>query len=88
MQSYLLTTLDGGTRVVTEPLPAVRSVAIGLWIGLLTLPLHVRPVKLGRDMVRFENQLGRFFWIEGKQPLVEAGLRRQHLLVTEERVEE
>ena len=33
MQSYLLTTLDGGTRVVTEPLPAVRSVAIGLWIG-------------------------------------------------------
>jgi len=33
VQSYLLTTLDGGTRVVTEPLPAVRSVAIGLWIG-------------------------------------------------------
>ena len=33
MQNYLLTTLDGGTRVVTEPLPSVRSVAIGLWIG-------------------------------------------------------
>jgi predicted Zn-dependent peptidase len=33
VQSYLLTTLDGGTRVVTEPLPAVRSAAIGLWIG-------------------------------------------------------
>ncbi len=33
MQNYLLTTLDGGTRVVTEPLPTVRSVAIGLWIG-------------------------------------------------------
>jgi predicted Zn-dependent peptidase len=33
VQNYLLTTLDGGTRVVTEPLPAVRSVAIGLWIG-------------------------------------------------------
>ena len=33
MQNYLLTTLDGGTRVVTEPLPAVRSAAIGLWIG-------------------------------------------------------
>jgi predicted Zn-dependent peptidase len=33
VQSYLLTTLDGGTRVVTEPVPAVRSVAIGLWIG-------------------------------------------------------
>ncbi len=28
-----MTTLDGGTRVVTEPLPSVRSVAIGLWIG-------------------------------------------------------
>ena len=33
MQSYLLTALDGGTRVVTEPLPAIRSVALGLWIG-------------------------------------------------------
>ena len=33
MQNYLLTTLDGGTRVVTEPLPAVRSASIGLWIG-------------------------------------------------------
>jgi predicted Zn-dependent peptidase len=33
MQNYLLTTLDGGTRVVTEPLRSVRSVAIGFWIG-------------------------------------------------------
>jgi predicted Zn-dependent peptidase len=33
VQNYLLTTLDGGTRVVTEPLPAVRSAAVGLWIG-------------------------------------------------------
>jgi predicted Zn-dependent peptidase len=33
VQNYLLTTLDGGTRVVTEPLPTVRSAAIGLWIG-------------------------------------------------------
>jgi predicted Zn-dependent peptidase len=33
MQKYLLTTLDGGTRVVSEPLRSVRSVAIGLWIG-------------------------------------------------------
>ena len=33
MESYLLTTLDGGGRVITEPLPSVRSVAIGLWIG-------------------------------------------------------
>ena len=33
VQNYLLTTLDSGTRVVTEPLPAVRSAAIGLWIG-------------------------------------------------------
>jgi predicted Zn-dependent peptidase len=33
VQSYLLTTLDNGGRVVTEPLPSVRSAAIGLWIG-------------------------------------------------------
>jgi len=33
VQNYLLTTLDGGTRVVTEPLPSVRSVAVGFWIG-------------------------------------------------------
>ena len=33
MQSYVLTALDAGPRVVTEPLPAVRSVAIGFWIG-------------------------------------------------------
>ena len=33
MQTYSLTTLDGGMRVVTEPLPSVRSVAVGLWIG-------------------------------------------------------
>ncbi|HXV56658.1 MAG TPA: pitrilysin family protein [Gaiellaceae bacterium] len=33
MQNYHLTALDGGTRVVTEPLPSVRSAAIGLWIG-------------------------------------------------------
>jgi predicted Zn-dependent peptidase len=33
VESYLLTTLDGGGRVITEPLPSVRSAAIGLWIG-------------------------------------------------------
>jgi predicted Zn-dependent peptidase len=33
MQDYLLTTLDGGARVITEPLPSVRSAAIGFWIG-------------------------------------------------------
>jgi predicted Zn-dependent peptidase len=33
VQNYLLTTLDRGTRVVTEPLGSVRSAAIGLWIG-------------------------------------------------------
>jgi predicted Zn-dependent peptidase len=33
VESYFLTTLDGGGRVVTEPLPSVRSAAIGLWIG-------------------------------------------------------
>ena len=33
VESYLLTTLDGGARVVTEPLPSVRSGALGIWIG-------------------------------------------------------
>jgi predicted Zn-dependent peptidase len=33
VQNYRLTTLDGGTRVVTEPLETVRSAAIGFWIG-------------------------------------------------------
>jgi predicted Zn-dependent peptidase len=33
VQNYLLTTLDSGARVITEPLPSVRSVAIGFWIG-------------------------------------------------------
>jgi predicted Zn-dependent peptidase len=33
VQNYLLTTLDGGARVVTEPLETVRSVSIGVWIG-------------------------------------------------------
>ena len=32
MQNYHLTTLDAGTRVITEPLETVRSVAIGFWI--------------------------------------------------------
>jgi predicted Zn-dependent peptidase len=33
VQNYLLTTLGSGARVISEPLPTVRSVAIGLWIG-------------------------------------------------------
>jgi predicted Zn-dependent peptidase len=33
VQNYLLTQLDGGTRVISEPLPSIRSAAIGLWIG-------------------------------------------------------
>jgi predicted Zn-dependent peptidase len=33
VQNYLLTTLDNGARVITEPLPTVRSAAIGVWIG-------------------------------------------------------
>jgi predicted Zn-dependent peptidase len=32
-QQHRLTTLDSGARVVTEAMPAVRSVALGLWIG-------------------------------------------------------
>jgi predicted Zn-dependent peptidase len=33
VQNYLLTTLDSGARVITEPLEGVRSAAIGVWIG-------------------------------------------------------
>jgi predicted Zn-dependent peptidase len=33
VQSYTLTTLDDGGRVITERLPSVRSVAIGIWIN-------------------------------------------------------
>ncbi len=33
VENYLVTTLDGGGRVASEPLPSVRSAAIGLWIG-------------------------------------------------------
>jgi predicted Zn-dependent peptidase len=33
VQNYQLTTLASGTRVITESLPTVRSVAIGFWIG-------------------------------------------------------
>jgi len=33
VQNYHLTTLDSGERVITEPLPSVRSVSIGFWIG-------------------------------------------------------
>jgi predicted Zn-dependent peptidase len=33
VQNYLLTQLDSGTRVISEPLQGVRSAAIGLWIG-------------------------------------------------------
>ncbi len=32
-ETYRITTLDSGVRVVTEQMPAVRSVALGLWIG-------------------------------------------------------
>jgi predicted Zn-dependent peptidase len=33
MTDYLITELGGGVRVVTEKVPAVRSVALGFWIG-------------------------------------------------------
>jgi predicted Zn-dependent peptidase len=32
-QTHRITTLDCGVRVVTESMPSVRSVALGLWIG-------------------------------------------------------
>lgn len=33
MQEYLVSTFDRGTRIITEPLQGVRSVALGFWIG-------------------------------------------------------
>ncbi|HEX2701858.1 MAG TPA: pitrilysin family protein, partial [Solirubrobacteraceae bacterium] len=33
MTDYLITELGGGVRVVSEKVPAVRSVALGFWIG-------------------------------------------------------
>jgi predicted Zn-dependent peptidase len=30
---HRITTLDSGVRVVSEPMPAVRSVALGFWVG-------------------------------------------------------
>ena len=32
-QEHQLTTLDSGVRIVTEAMPSVRSVSLGLWIG-------------------------------------------------------
>src|SRR5262249_40368147 len=32
-EHHRITTLDSGVRVVSEPLPVVRSVALGFWIG-------------------------------------------------------
>jgi predicted Zn-dependent peptidase len=32
-QEHRLTTLDSGVRIVTEAMPSVRSVSLGLWIG-------------------------------------------------------
>jgi predicted Zn-dependent peptidase len=32
-QEHKLTTLDSGVRVITEAMPAVRSVSLGFWIG-------------------------------------------------------
>lgn len=33
MRDHRITTLDSGVRIVTEAMPSVRSVALGLWIG-------------------------------------------------------
>jgi predicted Zn-dependent peptidase len=32
-ESHRLTTLESGVRIVTEAMPSVRSVSLGLWIG-------------------------------------------------------
>ncbi len=34
MTEPLLTTTSGGLRVISEPLPGVRSVALGIWVGV------------------------------------------------------
>jgi len=34
VQTYEISELDSGERVITEPVPSVRSVAIGYWIGV------------------------------------------------------
>jgi predicted Zn-dependent peptidase len=34
LQDHKLTTLESGVRVVTEAMPAVRSVSVGFWIGV------------------------------------------------------
>lgn len=34
MTEHTLTTTDGGLRVISEPLPGVRSVALGIWVGV------------------------------------------------------
>jgi predicted Zn-dependent peptidase len=34
MTQHRLTTTDGGLRVISEPLPGVRSVALGIWVGV------------------------------------------------------
>ncbi len=34
LDEHRITTLNSGVRVVTEPVPAVRSVALGAWIGI------------------------------------------------------
>ena len=34
MTDLQLTTTDGGLRVISEPLAGVRSVALGIWVGV------------------------------------------------------
>ena len=34
MTEHTLTTTDRGLRVISEPLPGVRSVALGIWVGV------------------------------------------------------
>jgi predicted Zn-dependent peptidase len=34
VQKYAISELDGGERVISEPVPGVRSVALGFWIGV------------------------------------------------------
>jgi len=45
IQKYKLTELDGGGRVVSEKLPAVRSISLGFWLG--SGSRHERPGESG-----------------------------------------
>jgi len=67
---HRITTLDSGVRVVTEPVPAVRSAALGFWIGTGSVAeseseaglSHLLEHMLFRGTARFESmQIDQIF---------------------------